>query len=196
MKRILYLILFVFFSFGTTYAQVPDITGKWEIPTSFLKNLGFQYGNISGYCKFKNRGTMQIVIKGRKRLAKYHVANSGTRSPHNVIHSKQRQMHVKIKGSYKIENGCITTFIDTQDIDCYIDPGQDYPDYPDGDAGEMALRMYEYKQRVYDQAAFNANVQSRTVKDRMLTLWSFRNDSIIVTDNTFAIGDRVILIKK
>lgn len=187
MKRVLSLSCIVFALCMSSHAQT--IVGKWECTPEFLDGMGLKYDELRGYCKFKKNGLFEIKINGMKRMVRTSLVSNFGKRPVKVS-SVHRMMRIKVKGSFAVEDGRISTVVAPEDVHCFIDPGLELPKEPDVADSDYAVRRREMEQRRYDRAAFEANVQAQTVKNDLMRSWRWKGEPLEVTEKSLLVGGR------
>lgn len=188
MKKLLFSIFVISCMALTSTAQC--VVGKWKCPAKFLDSLGLQYNDMSGYYKFKKNGTFVVKINGVRRVRKYSTVMNYSKKPEKIT-SAHKMIYIKVKGTYEVLDNRISTKVEPKDVYCFIDPGLCPAEGPDIDDNDDVMRMKEWRQDRYDDAAFNARVQAQTVKDDLMRFWVWNNEPLTVTKETLSIGDKV-----
>jgi len=173
--------------------KAQSITGKWKCPKDFLDSMGLLY-DMKGHYRFKKNGTFQVKINGIKRVTKksvFTIYYGRTKK----IHSKHAAIFIKVRGTYKVIDGAVTTSVSPDDVYCFIDPGREQPDGPDADDSEYVARSKEYQQRLYDAADFDARVQAETIKNEVIRIWQWYNEPVTVTKDSLIIGDKATFLR-
>ena len=175
-------------------ANAKGITGKWKCSKDFINSLGLYYDEMKGHYKFKKNGTFTVKINGVERTTAYGDTGRGLKA--DITHSKHRQMYIKVKGTYKIVNDSITTTVRPEDVKCYIQPGQDYPEAPDANDGKYAMLDKEWRRRMYDRELVWNEAQEQTVKNELMHVWTWDKEPVVITQKTLSIGDKATFKRK
>ena len=175
-------------------ANAKGITGKWKCSKEFLDGLELGYSDMHGHYKFKKNGTFTLKINGIERTSSFAEVGSGRKPVY--VHAKHRQMYIKVKGTYKIENDRISTIVRPEDVKCHIQPGQDYPEAPDANDGRYAMLDKEWQQRMYDREVFWNETQEQTVKNELMHVWTWNKEPVVITKKTLSIGNKAIFKRK
>lgn len=179
-----YILFFIFIGIFLT-ANAGDIVGKWKCSKKFIDSLGLYYDQMKGYYKFKKNGTFTVEINGIERTSSFGEVGSGRKAVY--VHAKHRQMYIKVKGTYKIVNDSISTTVRPEDVKCYIQPGQDYPEAPDANDGKYAILDKEWQQRMYDREVFWNEMQAQTVKNDLMPIWIWDKEPVTVSKEILSI---------
>ena len=175
-------------------ANAKGITGKWKCSKEFIEGFGLYYNEMKGHYKFKKNGTFTVKINGLKRTVAYDEVGWGPKA--EFIHSKHRQMYIKVKGTYKIVNDSISTTVRPEDVKCHIQPGRDYPAPPDVNDNILVAAMKEMKQDMYDQEILWNEAQEQTVKNELMHVWTWDKEPVVITKKTLSIGDKATFKRK
>ena len=108
------------------------------------------------------------------------------------ISSAHRLMRVKVRGTFAVEDGRISTIVAPEDVRCFIEPGIEMPKEPDVSDSDYAVRRREMEQQRYDRAVFDADVQAQTVKEGLMCLLRWNRESLEVTEKSLVVGGRII----
>ena len=175
-------------------ANAKGITGKWKCSKEFIEGFGLHYNEMKGHYKFKKNGTFTVKINGVERTVAFSEVGRGPKA--EFIHSKHRQMYIKVKGTYKIVNDSISTTVRPEDVKCHIQPGQDYPEAPDANDGRYAMLDKEWQQHMYDQEILWNEAQKQTVKNELMHVWTWDKEPVVITKKTLSIGDKATFKRK
>ena len=160
-----------------------NIVGKWKLSkaSSTLQQLP-SYSYKNGYVKFKKDGT--FLVKAHMMYPR----------GHSVAYSsdyKNRSISVKIKGTYIISNGRITSFVRNEDVVCNINTGQMFPDIEES----HSLRGFDHQQTIYYGAENVASAQETIIQKTVYPYWIWKEETVSVTDSQLVISDKVIFKK-
>ena len=175
-------------------ANAKGITGKWKCSKEFLDGLELGYSDMHGHYKFKKNGTFTLKINGIERTSSFAEVGSGRKPVY--VHAKHRQMYIKVKGTYKIENDRISTIVRLEDVKCHIQPGQDYPAPPDVNDSRWAVAMKNFEQHMYDQELVWNEAQKQTVKNEKMHIWTWDKEPITLTKETLTVGDKAVFKRR
>jgi hypothetical protein len=160
-----------------------NIVGKWKLSnaSSSLQQLP-SYSYKGGYVKFKKDGTFRV-----KACVMYPQG-------HSVAYSsdyKNRSISVKVKGTYVITNGRISTSVRNEDVTCNINTGQMFPDIEES----HGLRGFDHQQTIYYGAENIATVQETIIQKTIYPYWVWKEEPISINDSQLAIGDKALFEK-
>ena len=175
-------------------ANAKGITGKWKCSKEFIDRFGLYYDQMTGHYKFKKNGTFTVKINGVERTIAFSEVGRGPKA--EFIHSNHRQMYIKVKGTYKVENDSISTTVRPEDVKCHIQPGQDYPEAPEINDSRWAMAMKNFRQMQYDQEIVWNEAQEQTVKNELMHIWVWDKEPITFTKKTLTVGDKAVFKRR
>ena len=170
------------------------ITGKWKCSKDFINSFGLYYDEMKGHYKFKKNGTFTVKINGVERISSFAEVGTGVKPVY--VHAKHRQMYIKVKGTYKIVNDSISTTVCPENVKCYIQPGQDYPDPPTANDNRYVMAMKNFEQHMYDRELVWNEAQEQTVKNELMHVWTWDKEPVVITKKTLSIGDKATFKRK
>ena len=177
-------------------ANAGGINGKWKCSKEFLDGLGLHYDQMKGHYKFKKDGTFKVKINGVQRTsAKFTTVGNGFQKAKSY-HAQHRTMYIKVRGTYKIVEDSISTIVRPEDVYCYVSPGRNQPNAIDSGDSEIAIRMKESQQRMYDTEVYMTKVQAQTVKDELMHVWTWSKEPITVNKEALSIGDKATFMRE
>mgnify|MGYP006929149951 FL=1 len=186
MRKVIIIIIALFCMLPIADAQ--NIVGKWKCSKGFLEGLNMRFSNMRGKYKFKKDSTFVAKIRG----------GGGA---YIIIFSRKYSiprpaLYIKVKGTYSITNGTITTIVKPENVHCDIESGQSAPVMPTVyDAGRRGLDYYEMEEATYRRDAGTAKRQEETIKNEYMHVWNWKKEPIALNGNTLTIGDKATFTK-
>ena len=205
MKKILIIILTMFCMLPSAEAQ--NVVGKWKCSQEFLHSLGTRFIQMRGRYHFKKDSTFTIKIKGWGEGAALKRKNRGwssyIRKSNGTIELTKRpeyfaskpSLQIRIKGTYSVSNGTITTKVVPNGIYCYIESGSDIPVAPSLN-NDAAMLRYIMGNRMHENFSSLARTQEETIKRDYMRVWNWDHEPLEVTKKTMKVGDKVKFKKK
>ncbi len=208
MKKILFIILMMLSILPAAEAQ--NVVGRWRCSEEFLHSLGTRFIQMRGRYCFKKDSTFTIKIKGRgqrlgrkpknKGWSSKTVKSSGiielTKRPDHI--TSKHTLQIKVKGTYSVSDGTITTKVAPEGVSCYIDSGRDMPEMPSVDSYDYDYEMlvYLWESSSYNDAAFMSRTQEKTIKREFMKVWNWNREPLEVTKKTMTVGNKVTFRRK
>lgn len=200
MKKILFIIIMMLSVLPAAEAQ--NVVGKWKCSQEFLHGLGTLFIQMRGRYHFKKDSTFTIKIKGRgQRLGRkpkneknyVHVTTSRgvvvSKSPSNI--NSLSTLQIRVKGTYSVSDGTISTKVAPEDVSCYVDSGIYMPDAPSLTNDSDMLR-YKMRTSWYEHRLSLSNTQEETIKRDLLEVWNWNREPLEVTKKTMKVGDKAM----
>lgn len=186
MRKVIIIIIALFCMLPIADAQ--NIVGKWKCSKEFLEGLNMRFGNMRGKYKFKKDSTFIIKIHGGGGA---HISFFS-----RIPSTPRRTLYIKVKGTYSITNGTITTNVKPGDVDCNINVGFDLPPEPTAhNGGRWEVATYDMIESKYRKRENQGAFQEETIKNEYMNVWNWRNEPITVTKKTLTVGDKATFKK-
>lgn len=180
--------------------QAQDIVGKWYCSNEFLDSLGVSsyYDDLSGSIEFNKDATFVLRIEGSglvSRSSAFTEKAWGT-PLHRRRKTRYRNLFVRVKGTFCVESGRVTTTVVPQDVICYVGSGRKSQNLSDVEDDEFEMKWKLFQQSAYENAESNAERMANTIKTERKHLWEWNNEHIMVTDDSLLVGNGKKFIKK
>ena len=186
MRKVIIIIIALFCLLPIADAQ--NIVGKWKCSKEFLKGLGTGFGNMRGMYKFKKDSTFIVKIQGG--------GGSNISKRHSRVSTPRRSLYIKVKGTFSVANGTITTKVKPKGVFCYIESGRSAPIAPTVfEAGKQGQKQYELLSSIYEGRRNTAKRQEKTIKTELMHMWNWEKEPIALNGDTLAIGDKATFTK-
>ncbi len=175
-------------------ATVRNLTGKWKCSGEFLHNVGIGpfFPHLSGYYKFRKNGTFTIRINGAQHHSWRDEVYTYSGKLEKLGSDIAKSAYIKVKGTYTIEDGRITTAVRPADVKFYFDQGRSHPDIDNPELQDRNPRWYDMEVSFYEQQEKFYEQMGETVKRELMPLWTWRNESVVVTEDELLIGRKAL----
>ena len=176
--------------------MTPDaksVKGKWQCAKDFIQAIDMKYyfPHLKGTYKFKDDGTFTARFEGIKRYAYRGETMYGAKLI-NWGENVSKLAYIKVKGTYQIVDGKMTTKVRPKDVKCFFDQGRDHPDIEESDLQNVAPRYYDMKVSWYEQREKTYERMGNTIRREWMHLWVWNQEPVTVTPNQLLIGQRAI----
>ncbi|MDO4172773.1 MAG: hypothetical protein Q4E63_05330 [Prevotellaceae bacterium] len=158
--------------------QAQDITGKWKCRKGALEQLGSHYKYLKGNCRFKDDGTFEVRL------------NSTMEVP------SQYSVYIRLKGTYTMANGLISTHIDIDGVYCNV-PNDTHNPYikPKQRLNEGHNWAENWDERKYDVSNSVKDLQEDSREAELVREWNWKNEQVTLSGKTLSIGNKAKLRK-
>lgn len=157
---------------------------------------------MRGRYHFKKDSTFTIKIKGRgqelarKKKSSYVTTTTDRRVTLKKIRrsvASLPSLQIKIKGTYSVSDGMITTMVAPEDISCYIDSGREEKEMPSVNNPDYDYDMLVYLvgRSAYNRGESMSRRQEKTIKRELMHVWNWNSEPLEVTTKTMTVGDKV-----
>lgn len=173
-----------------------NLKGKWKCTGDFLQDIGigYYYPELRVSCTFKDDGSFVTRINGISHHSFRKEVFSGSRLV-TMRSNRSKTAYIKVKGTYRLEDGKITTMVSGGDVECSFDNDQDHPNLSNPQLTQNNLRIYEMEDRQYDEREKRSEQMGETLQQEMASLWTWTNEPVIVASKRLFIGRKILFSK-
>lgn len=170
-----------------------NLKGKWKCSSDFTHNIGIGYyfPHLSGHYKFRDNGTFTARFDGVSRYSYRDEVFSGAHLV-KLSNNVAKGVYIKVKGTYTIKNGAISTTVNPDEVKCFFDQGRLHPDMEDPDLQQHEMRWRDMKVDFYEQREKTYARMGETIKAELLPLWTWQNEPIVITKTNLLVGRKAV----
>ena len=177
MKKLIFALI-ISMMIPVAFAQ--KITGRWHCPKQVTQTLKMGYDDVYCTYKFKKNGKMIIKIEGQSKT---------DYSPYSFDEDHYRNGKIVIKGSYKVQDGKITSIVNKEAIQCYADEIN-----PPVEESSINVASLSAGQASHESSYRNTYPVILRAKMRDYNfLWDWKDAPIEQAGNQLKIGDKLVL---